>query len=258
MNFKRPAQSVLLILFVVIFQFAVAKAGISDSNFADAFSVQKQDNKTEEATRKAAIARTQLIVAEIVEASFPELKNASIKIKTFESRADYLRARFSFSRFLTFRKLHYLIYVNPNIFDLDAPPNGIRAIIAHELAHVAYFLSRKRFELFGLVALQSKSFTARFERGADLQAIKRGYGVGLTEYREWLYANIPAERIDDKKREYFSPAEIDLILDGLKQNPDLMDVWLKKVPRNADEIKSKTAAFTHVSGRSPCGELPVC
>ena len=187
---------------------------------------------------KSAVAAAKQIVAEIVKNSYPELQDAQISVKIFHSRSDYFRSRFSFSRFLTFRRLHFLLQINPQIFEKNAPENGIRSIIAHELAHAAYYKRHNRFELLGLVNLESKSFTARFERGADLQAIKRGYGAGLKDYREWLYRNIPAAKIVAKKRNYFSPEEIDLILPAIKEKPDLIDNWIKNVPRNAAEIQS--------------------
>ena len=134
--------------------------------------------------------------------------------------------------------MHFIIFVNPQVFEKNAPADSIRAIIAHELAHAAYYRRHNRFELFGLISLESKSFTARFERGADLQAIRRGYGAGLIEYRKWLYRNIPAEKIAAKKRDYFSPEEIDLILRAIKEKPGLIDFWIKNVPRNLKEIQS--------------------
>ena len=166
------------------------------------------------------------------------VETTRLKVKIFHSSSDYFRSRFSFSRFLTFRRLHYVVFVNPQVFEKNAPASGIRAIIAHELAHAAYYRRHNRFELFGLVSLQSKKFTARFERGADLQAIKRGCGAGLKEYREWLYQNIPATKIAAKKRSYFSPEEIDAILEASKEEPDLIDYWIKSVPRNLSEIES--------------------
>lgn len=193
-------------------------------------------------SEKAAIARTNLIVREIVEKSYPELRETRIKIKTFDSRADYFRSRFSVARFLTFRKLDYLILVNPRIFEKDAPPDAaVRAIMAHELAHVAYYEQHNRFELLGLIGLLSNSFTARFERGADLETIKRGYGEGLKKYREWLYRNIPAEKIAAKKRDYFSPEEIDLILKATEEKPSLFDFWRKNIPRSLSEIEADTS-----------------
>lgn len=211
----------LILLLLTFFQFAAGKSGVDDE------------------VEKNAIGKTQQIVDEIIKTSYPELQNAVIKIKSFDSHADYFRARFSFARFLTFRKLHYLIFVNPQVFVKNAPMNGIRAIIAHELAHIAYYGRHNRFELLGLMSLQSKSFTARFERGADLQAIMRGYGAGLKDYREWLYQNIPAEQIAAKKRNYFSLEEIDLILKATEKKPQLFDFWRKNIPRSAAEINEK-------------------
>ncbi len=184
-----------------------------------------------------AVQETQKLVAEIVNDSFPQLKNAVIEVKTFESEADYFRSQFSFSRYLTFQKMHYLIFVNPQVFQKNAPENGIRSIIAHELAHALYFKEHNRFELAGLVGLSNKNYTAKFERRADLEAISRGYGTGLKEYRAWLYQNIPSKKLAEKKRNYFSPAEIDLILDILKQNPAKINEWRERVPLNENDLR---------------------
>ena len=183
-----------------------------------------------------AIAKTQTIITEIVEKSYPELKKAKINVRIFESNANYFQSQFSLTRFLTCQKLRYNLYVNPEVFNKNAPEDAIRAIVAHELAHILYYSDRNRFELIGLVSLIDKSFTAKFERRADLEAIARGYGEGLIKYRRWLYQNIPAKNLDEKKRNYFSPEEIEKMLEILKQKPHMIDVWRKKVPRNLGEI----------------------
>lgn len=183
-----------------------------------------------------AIEKVQKLVGEVVEKSYPELKNAKIEVKTFASESDYFRSQFSFSRFLTFRQMHYIVFVNRQVFEKNAPPEGVRSIIAHELAHVLYFKKHNRFELLGLVSLSSKNFTRQFERKADLEAVSRGYGEGLKLYRMWLYQNIPANKLNEKKRNYFSPEEIDLLLQKLNEKPELIEKWRKKAPRNAPEI----------------------
>lgn len=182
---------------------------------------------------------TQTIVNEIIEKSYPELKTAKIEIKTFESESNYFKSQFSVSRFLTFRKIKYVIFVNPQVFRQNAPEDGIRAILAHELAHVSYFKRKNRFQLLGLAALADKGFTAKFERRADLEAMARGYGEGLKSYREWLYQNISPKAVEAKKLDYFSPAEIDLMLRLLREKPEMIDVWRKKVPRNLKEIEGE-------------------
>lgn len=235
---KSATRGFFLFLFLLLaapLQFAGAQPAVTAANQTD--KTAKQSVRSDD-REKAAVAETSRIVAEIAEKSFPELRGARISVKTFHSSSVYFRSRFSFSRFLTFRRLHYIVFVNPQIFEKNAPPDAIRAVVAHELAHAAYYRRHNRFELFGLVSLESKSFTARFERGADLQAIKRGYGAGLKEYRKWLYQNIPASKITAKKRDYFSPEEIDLILDAIKEKPDLIDYWIKQVPRDLREIES--------------------
>lgn len=183
------------------------------------------------------IPKIQKIVNEVVAKSYPELKNKKIEVQTFQSESDYFQSRFSFGKTLTLQKMRYIIFVNPKIFDKNAPENGIRSIIAHELAHVLYYSQRNRVELLGLIRLSSKGFTQKFERGADLEAIARGYGEGLKDYRIWLYQNIPANKIDEKKRNYFSTEEIDLILEILIQKPEIMEKWKKNPPRNLKEIK---------------------
>ena len=181
--------------------------------------------------------RTQKIVTEIVNSSYLELKNAVIEVKPFQSDSDYFRSQFSMSRYVTFQKMRYIIFVNPEVFTKNAPENGIRSIIAHELAHALYFKEHNRVELMGLVGLSKKSYTAKFERGADLEAISRGYGDGLKEYRTWLYQNISPKKLEEKKRNYFSPAEIDLILEILKQNPTKIDEWRKHVPLSENDLR---------------------
>lgn len=226
----------LLFLLLAFFQFSGAESTVAANRFDKTTS--PKSSASDDDKEKKAVAKTTRIVAEIVENSYPELQNARITVKTFRSRSDYFRSRFSLARFLTFRKLHFIIFVNPQVFEKNAPPEGVRAIIAHELAHAAYYRRHNRFELFGLISLKSKSYAARFERGADLQAIKRGYGAGLIEYREWLYQNIPVRNVAAKKRDYFSPAEIDLITEAIKEKPDTIDYWIKNVPRSLSEIQS--------------------
>jgi hypothetical protein len=185
---------------------------------------------------QSAIDRTRSIVAQIVKESYPELKNADIQVQAFNSESDYFRTGFSFGRFVFARKMRYIIKVNPRVFESNAPEESVRAILAHELGHVFDFHRKKRIRLLGLIRLSSKGYTAEFERWTDLQAILRGYGEGLKAYRKWLYANVPAKKLAEKQRNYFSPEEIDAIELKRKQYPELMPYWLKRVPRNLQEI----------------------
>lgn len=197
------------------------------------FSINAQTKDKNE----LAIAKTQELINEIVKKSYPEIKLNKIKVKSFKSDTNFFKARFSYARFLTFQKMRYLVFVNPKVFELNAPVNGIRSIIAHEITHILYYTEKNRFELLGLTSLASDSFTAKFERKADLVAIKRGFGKGLIEYRNWLYKNIPEKEIKSKRRNYFSPDEIKLILEITKDKPEMFEIWRKDIPKNIDEIK---------------------
>jgi hypothetical protein len=183
-----------------------------------------------------AILKTEKIVSDVVKASYPELSRAKISVKEFTSEGDYFRAQFSISRFATFRALNFIIFVNPGVYERGAPEAGIRAIIAHELAHVTYYRAHNRFQLLGLARLKDKDFNAIFERKADLIAIERGYGDGLIDYREWLYNNIPADRLREKHRNYFSPDEIKAIAMRTKTEASLYVKWRKRPPRSLQEI----------------------
>ncbi len=186
---------------------------------------------------KMAVEKTRALVNEIAKKSFPEIKLKKIRIKTFKSDKSYFKARFSVTRYLTFQRMRHFVFVNPEVFKRNASEEGIRSIIAHELSHILFYTEKNRFELLGLAGLTSGSFEQKFERKTDLIAIQRGYGKGLIEFRRWLYRNVPASNLDTKKKNYFSPNEIELIMKTVKVKPEMFEIWRKKVPKNIDEIK---------------------
>ena len=198
-------------------------------------TVHAPARQTSQGLANDAVTRARVLVDEVIASSYPELKGADIRIKSFRSRSDYFKARFGIPQYF-FGKMRYLIFVNPRVFELRAPEAGVRAIIAHELGHVVYFKRRIRVRLVGLARLSSKRFTAEFERWADLEAISLGYGEGLKEYRRWLYQNVPASRLAEKQRNYFSPDEIDAILSASHIRPELLEYWLKHVPLSLNQI----------------------
>ena len=95
-----------------------------------------------------------------------------------------------------------------------------------------------RIRRLGLARLISKGSTAKFERRTDLDAIHRGYGDGLKSYRNWVYAHIPPDKLQQKHRNYFSPEEIENIQIRLHEHPELFAYWNKHVPLNLQEIQN--------------------
>ena len=109
--------------------------------------------------------------------------------------------------------------------------------MAHELAHVVSLSRGNRIRRLGLIRLISERYTVKFERGADLEAIHRGYGDGLKAYRTWVYNHIPPDKLQQKLRTYFSPEEITAIQMKLQEQPDLFEYWSRHVPTNLQEIQ---------------------
>ena len=122
------------------------------------------------------------------------------------------------------------------------PADGLRAIVAHELAHISYYEDQSRMGLLSLVGLLMPSFTTRFERKADLDAITLGYGRGLQTFRTWLYRNIPPSRVAAKKRDYYTPEEIEAILRAEINHPGIMSKFQRCVPRSLVEINEQVLA----------------
>jgi len=180
------------------------------------------------------------LVDSVRAASFPQLKDAGISLRPMHSDYIYFESRFTFSSFFLASKLRYTILFNPEAIARKVPPDGLRAIVAHELAHIDYFNRRSRMGLVSLTRLLWAPFAARFERGADLEAIALGYGPGLESYRTWLYRNVPASRMEEKKRDYFSPEEIEAILHATGRNPQMMAVFTACVPRGRAEIERES------------------
>jgi hypothetical protein len=151
------------------------------------------------------------LVRDVRSSSFPELAHKDIRVGQFTSDSDYFQARFSLSRFFLGRKMQYLIRVNSGTTLLTAPEEARRAIIAHELAHLAYYANGNRLHLLGLLRFPGKNFRERFEKRADVVALSRGYAQGLKQYRVWLYKHVPPNALLEKKRDCLSPDEIDAL-----------------------------------------------
>jgi hypothetical protein len=183
---------------------------------------------------------TQTAMKAVESVSYPEITRVRMKLGTFHSRNDFFRIRFSILRFLLPVPMQYSVQVNPDFFTKQPPAEGMCAILAHELAHVVSLSQGNRLRRLGLVKLISGSYTAAFERKTDLEAIHRGYADGLKQYRAWVYLNIPADKVAEKRRRYFSPEEIDAVERRLQQQPELLEYWRQHPPRNLGEVNENS------------------
>lgn len=229
-----------LLLVVVVSAVLSASAQTLPAAFAQKCSPKDQresliDRSTAD---NAGIVMVDSLIRRLRSESFPELGNVGLGVRSFRSQSDYFRTRFSLSRFALFMRMRYYVEVNPAFFQRQAPSDGVCAILAHELSHVVALSRGNRVRRFGLVRLLSKRYTAKFERGTDLEAIHRGYGDGLKSYRIWVYAQVPPNRLQAKLRNYFSPEEITAIQMKLQEQPDVFAYWEKHVPLNLTQIEN--------------------
>lgn len=191
--FRLPLDRILMSAAVLTFSTPAAFGGkISVTSMAPTACRLSSEDRID------AVQQIREISRRVVDASFPKLNGSNIDIKAFESPSTFFKTRFSISRYMTFRGTRIILSVNPCVFKLRAPVRGIEAIIAHELVHAENYIDRNLFQRVSLVKLAGANSLARFGRRTDLVAIERGYGNGLREYREWLYLNIPPDKVEKK------------------------------------------------------------
>jgi hypothetical protein len=201
---------------------------------ARADQVVEQNCSPSSRTSNAAVAE---LARTVRAASFPELARVEFQITNFHSQNDYFRTRFSLPRFVFLLPMRYSLQVNPRLFKEQPPALGVCAILAHELSHLIELSHGNRIRRLGLVRLVSGGYTTRFERHTDLEAIHRGYGEGLKAYRNWVYSHIASDKVAEKRQRYFSPEEIDVIEQRLREQPEILTYWRKHVPLSLDDVR---------------------
>jgi hypothetical protein len=236
---QRWLVSSQVLIAVAWFIFAALSAQCQSSPAAQVADCPTTDDQATSPRGEAndSIATVRPEIQRVGRSSFPELVHIDLRVRAFRSQSDYFRTRFSWSRFLLLMQMRYFVDVNPALLQRQAPSNGTCAIVAHELVHVASLSRGNRIRRLGLIRLISERYTVKFERGADLEAIHRGYGDGLKVYRTWVYNHIPPDELRRKLRTYFSPEEIEAIQMKLLEQPDRFEYWKQHVPRNLQEIQ---------------------
>jgi hypothetical protein len=105
-----------------------------------------------------------------------------------------------------------LYTVRANLALLDDPPSAAAtgAIFVHELKHILDYSLMDTEELtsFGLWYGIADDVSV-YERLTDEYALALGCAEGLKAYRVWLYDHIPADDLENKQEDYFTPEEID-------------------------------------------------
>ena len=171
--------------------------------------------------------------------AFDELAGRRIDLGTFTHKTAFFTSRPVISSlFVLWKPVRYKISVNSDIFEKEVPQSYVAGIMAHELAHTAWYVRKGRWATISLLRIfVSEKAHACFERATDVDAFIRGYGESIKAYRQHIYPGLTPEQLAHKARNYFSPEEIDVACDGLARFPELGPYWLKNPPLSLHEIR---------------------
>src|SRR5262249_13965334 len=76
--------------------------------------------------------------------SFPGLKDAEINVRDLTSDSIFLEAQFTMASYVFGGRLRYVLSYNSEASRRHVPAEGLRAIVAHELAHIEFFQGQSR------------------------------------------------------------------------------------------------------------------
>jgi hypothetical protein len=163
--------------------------------------------------RADSVASIQTLVDEARKREFGELAAYTVVLDPLESESDFFTADVDTT---TIGKppaeRTYRVRYNPKLL-ADPPSNrAVLAILVHELKHVLdYTKKATEAELvdFGVKYALDQPFRTGYERATDEHALSRGYGEGLKDYRHWLYERVTPDKLEEKRRDYYTPEEID-------------------------------------------------
>lgn len=148
-------------------------------------------------------------------AHYPELKDAKIEFVQQKISSNLAARPKGFSVFRRKGKRQYRVFVNfpeSSRVPLDSVSfNGQIGVIAHELAHLAYYETKRtpRILLDGLWYWNLK-FRARFEHDTDQRTIEHGLGWQLYDFSSFVlnYVTDDPEYVAYKRRIYLTPEDI--------------------------------------------------
>jgi|GEM_PF-1535575 len=142
-------------------------------------------------------------------ALYPELDGISVELDPISSTTSFFAANVRLDTFdRPPRERVYTVQYAEELFALAPPSDGVVAILAHELAHVRDYTEMDS-EALGLFAIEyATGDVSAYERSTDEATLEKGCGLGLIAYREWLYSVVDAETEAEKRRDYYTPEEI--------------------------------------------------
>ncbi len=190
---------------------------------------------------------------QVIANSFPELQDKHIEHRAFVASDVFFTSNVVIPT-LFGGPVTYLVNYNPRILELNCPTVAIEGILAHELSHTLDYVKGGIPALLEVLnAIRLPLSNQRYERHTDLQAIFRGYGEGLIAYRQWIYPRLTPSELREKRRNYYTPEEIQLIMTTYQQQPvaeqkSLEQLLLQTVPLNLNDLRKTLVKSGMVRG----------
>jgi hypothetical protein len=145
---------------------------------------------------------------------YPELRGERIRFRTKRAKLPY-SARPAPISLLPFARRRYVLTISTASTDVRMPTllqnltfHSQIGALGHELAHIAWYVGRKKREVLGegIRYVVSKKYKAAYERQTDRIAL--GHGLGPYLHR-WCMDVYPTKLRDGNRwKTYYSPAEI--------------------------------------------------
>lgn len=181
------------------------------------------------------------ILDDLIETSYPELSGIRYVLYTFKAKTIRFRSNVRIPS-LFFGKRVYRIGVNRSVLSDPPPPNALRAVLAHELAHTLYYHQRTRGQVIKTTRIFfNKQAQIDFELATDLEAARRGYAAGLAAYRTWIQPRLPKKN-GGYGSKYYEAGDFVLLGQIARAEPDLLLRWQGDPPRNTAGIKARWKA----------------
>ncbi len=151
-----------------------------------------------------------ILLNEVRSNLYPQLDGVRIDLEPIVSETVYFNAAFDPANVeMPPRERRYIIGYNRRLF--DAPPSyaAVVAVLAHELKHVLDYTEMDTEALIEFALWYMREDIAEYERATDEHALIVGCALALREFRVWLYDHIPPDAVEEKRRCYYTPEEID-------------------------------------------------
>lgn len=173
-----------------------------------------------------------LILGNLIADHFPSLlesfKDNRIKVREFQNDAYFLKTFFKLGHILKEKRLYYLD-INTKLYECAPTKLALRAILAHELKHIADYKDSSSVELIRLgLRMIGKKSRSHYERATDYHVMELGLSEGIREYRLWIYKQLTDKALKKKKCFYYTPEEINRYLQGEIDFNEYFNVYCKR------------------------------